>query len=169
MERHSLADKSSPRRRWPRGFTLVEAVMVLGVLGVMAGIVISQINPNPYDAASEAAELKTALRFAQSLAFAQAYLGTADQVTWGIDVGTNSYQLVRDNNPQTDVRLPGQTSAVYTLPGGVTMSNVTVLFNFRGIPVQAGGAAETSDEAITVNAGGDSSTVTVIQQTGFLQ
>jgi len=166
MERHCMAEP--PRRRPQSGFSLMEVTVMLGILGLLAGAVITQVDLEPYNATSEAAELKTALRFAQSLAFAQAYLGTADEVTWGIDVDTNQYRLVRDNATQTDVNLPGQTSPVYSLPGGVTMTNVTILFNFRGIPVQAAGAAETSDVSVTVDAGHETDTVTVTQQTGFI-
>lgn len=165
-----------------RGMTLLEVIVVLSVVGLLLGAALSQIDTNPYDAASEAEQLKRSLRYAQSLAFAQAFLPTgAVQETWGLQINSGSYRLVRGTNTsQSDVNLPGArdsnndpvSSPTHTLPPGVSVSGGTgsLYFNFQGIPCDASGATVlTSDRNITVQSNADNSyTMTVTAGTGFI-
>lgn len=164
------------RSRRSGGFSMLELILVLSVVGLLAGIALSQVNTEPYSAAGEAGELKRALRYAQSLAFAQAYLPDTTpptaQETWGLEFSNNSYKLVRGNNTsQTDVNLPGESSPTYNLPSGASINAGTIgtlYFNFRGMPSDQSGTALTSDTTITVSTAHESSTLTVTQETGFI-
>ncbi len=162
-------DKRICRHPRPEGFSMLEFIAVLAILGLFAVFAFSSVNLAPYDVSSETAKLKASLRYAQSLAFAQAYLPTgSDQCTWGLNITSTSYNLVRNGSTQTLVKLPGQSSASYSLPSGVSITPAQIYFNFRGMPASSTGAASGSDSTLTVSDSSESAMITVRQQTGFI-
>lgn len=117
-----------------KGFTMIEIVAVLIVLGIIAAVAISRgLSVNDVTAQSELETLKGHLRFAQSRA-----MNEISPVKWGIQVNGSSYTLVR--NPSGDNTtfdspsfLPGESSATHTttIPGA---GSGTVLFDDWGSP-----------------------------------
>ena len=160
---------STAKLRGSPGATMLEIVAVLVIIGLLAAVAFSDIDTNPYNVAAETNEFKASLRFAQSLAFTQAYLpaGT-EETTWGLLVTAGGYSLIRGGAAQNDVNLPGNDSPTYTLPSGVTLTSGTISYNFRGMPSTAAGAALNSNTTFTVTAYNKSETVTVTQQTGYI-
>lgn len=158
------------KRTNSRGFTLLEVIGVLVILGVISVYVGNQIAPDQYNVAGEAANLQTAIRYAQSLGFTQAYLPDGvDTVVWGINLSGTSYQLFRNGASQNDINLPGQNSNSYTLPSGINITGGTVYFDFRGIPCSSTGAPVNGDTNFTISDGTDSSQFTLLANTGFIQ
>ncbi len=137
-----------------RGFSMVEAVMVLVIIAILAPIVVSRTSTDTIPLLAEAEILKSNLRYAQIRAM-------NDTVTWGISIaGATTYTLVRTG--YTAPNLSGDNSATHTLTGGVTISSGvgTVLFNEWGTP--------STDTPITLSQGGQSSTVTITKNTGYI-
>lgn len=173
MDTHD--NKRKNKRLFTRrgGFTLLEVIVVIGLAGLFAAVALTRFELVTEDVAGEATRFRTALRFAQSLGFAQAYVGSNTSVTWGLNVDSGSYTLVRDGNAQSDVSLPGESADDYDLPDGISITTGTISFDFRGIPCDAGGTALTSNTNYTLTAAGhhDSATetVTVTQGTGLVQ
>jgi prepilin-type N-terminal cleavage/methylation domain-containing protein len=126
-----------------RGFTTIELVVVITVVGILAVVAISRgLNAPVMNAREAAAMVGTDIRRTQELAMAQV---VSYRITFN---GTSSYQIIQD---------PGGGNTVVkteTIPAGITASAATIDFNSLGEP--SGGAT------ITVG----SSSVTVAQYTG---
>jgi prepilin-type N-terminal cleavage/methylation domain-containing protein len=159
-----------------KGFTLIELVAVLLVLGILSAVAISQYSSGNASAIGEAEIFKSCLRYAQVRAM-------GDISTWGITINSSSsYSLFSSNTNITNPILPGVGGTTRTLPAGVTMSGAgtSIIFDYRGRPVGAKGVEYqknavatwpsplTADTTVTFT--GDSAVnVVVIQQTGFAQ
>jgi len=148
-----------------RGFSMIEAIVVLIIIAILAPIVISQAfrQQDTTPLITETELLKSSLRYAQIRAM-------NDTVTWGISIGSStSYTLLRTG--YTAPNLPGDTSATHNLAGGVTISSgvgTTVLFNEWGAPVDLSGVPLVADTTIALSLGSQSSTVTVTKNTGYI-
>jgi prepilin-type N-terminal cleavage/methylation domain-containing protein len=160
-----------------RGFTLIELVVVLLVLGILSTIVITKYSTGNASAIGEAEIFKSCLRYAQVRAM-------GDISTWGITINSSSSYSLFTNNPNiTSLILPGVGGTTRTLPVGVTMSGAgtNIVFDYRGRPVGTIGVEYQKNTpvanwpaALTVNTTitftGDSAVnVVVYQQTGFAQ
>lgn len=141
-----------------KGFTLIEVIAVLIVLGIVSAVVISRVSG--IDEAKLQAEIDTLkghLRYAQSLA-----MNEIPPVKWGVQINAATFTLVR-NETGDDVtfdspyNLPNESSATHTFENGISASAATVLFDEWGSP----GAT-----SITVTMGGKSITITA--NTGFI-
>ena len=187
----SVGPNRQAPRRWAachRGFTLIEIVVVLVLLGVLAAVAISKYSTNNITAATEADVFKASLRYAQQRAM-------GDISTWGISIAADglSYSLFT-NNPdlKTNPILPGVGANTRTLSSGVTMSSSNavsnggkneIIFDYRG-RLAASGGSNTSAGAeylktaplavlgnnVTVTFTGDTGrSMTIYAKTGFAQ
>ncbi|MBW1773406.1 MAG: type II secretion system protein [Deltaproteobacteria bacterium] len=98
-----------------RGFTMIEAIAVLLLLGILSTVIISSYGATETNKlVAEEATLKGHLRFVQLRAM-------NDQVPWGIAFVANAYTLLRNGVP-APYDLPGADSVVHNLnfhhPGG---------------------------------------------------
>lgn len=151
-----------------RGFSMIEAIVVLIIIAILAPIIVSQAfrQQDTTPLITETEVLKSSLRYAQIRAM-------NDTVTWGISLDSAAaYTLVRTGYAAPN--LPGDSSATHTLTGGVTVSSVvgtvgtTVRFNEWGAPVDGSGVPAGADTTITLSLGGQSDTVTVTKNTGYI-
>ncbi|MEO5359140.1 MAG: prepilin-type N-terminal cleavage/methylation domain-containing protein [Nitrospirota bacterium] len=139
-----------------KGFTLIEVVALLVVVGVLAAVVISYSStPETYQVVSELETLRTHLRYAQLKAMSH-----LNGTTWGISVGGSSYQLY-NNGAASAIPLPGDTTATHTFPSGVTATTTTITFDDWGSP-------GTADITVTLTKGGYSQSIRVTKNTGFM-
>ncbi len=153
----SLLPHSLPvlgRRADSRGFTLIEIISVLVLLGILAAVVANKsFDNNGAEVSGEIEVVKGYLRFAQIRAM-------NSSTSWGILFAGNSYTL-QNNGGASTVPLPGQNTATYNLPTGTVSSSINpVVFNQWGDP----GANIT----VTVTVGANSQTFTITQITGFI-
>jgi len=105
---------------------------------------------------TEVETLKGHLRYAQSR-------GMGDSVSWGASLTSNTYVLQR-NGATASTIWPGENSATHTLPGGVTITTgagTSITFDSWGSP-------GSSDIALTLSAGGESQSITITGETGFI-
>jgi len=157
---------------WPSGFTILEIIAVLVLLGILAVVAVNRLSSD-VAARAEANALQAALRYAQSRAMADVY-------TWGLSFTSSGYTLV-ENNPHVTAVLPGQGGASRTMPSGVSLgwslaAGSSIFFDWRGQPVtstitNAGDSAPAASvtQSITVKQSGqDAVVVTVTPYTGFV-
>jgi len=135
--------KSGVKLGSSKGFTVIELIVVIAVMGILAVTVIARILDAPVINAREAAAMVgTDVRRTQELAM-------ANVVTYRIVFdGTSNYQIIQD---------PGGTNTIVrteTIPAGITASATTIDFNSLGEP----------NGGFNINVG--SSSVTVAQYTG---
>lgn len=159
----------------PGGFTLIELIAVLFVVGVLAAIAVNRTMSTPI--ASRAAQesvIKNHIRFAQATAMKQGEM-------WGIRCDGVDYWLFRTNAPDTAANqrpLPGEGSAKIRLSEKrITVSTFTVFFDANGRPYSAYTNAATNTPvsaanplAVTVNSvpAGTAVSFGITPETGFM-
>jgi type II secretory pathway pseudopilin PulG len=154
-----LMNSTYGKTRWRlvgnEGFVLMETIAVIVILGVIAvvavGMIISQASFALY---SEVDILKSYIRFVQ-------YRALSDDVSWSMTFDGNSYTVLRDGAvwPHS---LPNEDSSTHDLPYGYSVSGSTVTFDEWGSPGD-------SDVSVTLSGGGESHTIRITRNTGFIQ
>ena len=149
------------------GFTLLEAIVVLLIVGVIGAVVAARaIFTNP-DLAAQAEVTKTHIRYAQIQAM-------NSDVVWGIHCEGTSYWLFKDGNNANKVLLPGEDGNTVDLSAkNLTMAGFTDLsFNSWGTPYTDASASQGNKLAvalkITISSGEESEQITVTPNTGFI-
>ena len=99
-----------------RGFTLIEIISVLLVIGILSAVAISRMvfSHQDVDNTARVEKLKTQLRYAQSRAM------NTDEI-WGIEFSGTSYHLFNGGNVSNTVHLPGEDSVNISLPSGTSI------------------------------------------------
>jgi len=109
--------------------------------------------------------IKVHLQYAQTRA-----MGSNE--IWGIDFDTAAtYSLFRNGDTTDTVNLPGEDSDSVTLPSGMSVIGAGIVsFDEWGKPYTdaAGGTAQAGDRTITISSGGDSESITITKDTGFI-
>lgn len=142
------------------GFTLLELVIVIVILGVLAVVVLPRIGEGSFRSAAFAEQVATAFRYGQRLAVA-----TGCEIQVEASSATNSY-AVRRRADGTDTACG--TSGGFTLgvpnpggagdfsgtaTGGVTVTQgLLITFDRQGLPSPNGGTAIVGGRSITVEA-----------------
>ncbi len=149
-----------------KGFTLIELVMVIVLLGIMAAVVVPRfVNVSSMNAAAFADKLRADIRYAQNLAMARnqryrVYVNTAPAPT------PNGYAVVNVSSGMVAQDPAGQGTLSVTLNtgqyAGITVNTPPggyVEFNSLG--------ASTAGADVTITVNGDATlTVTITAQTG---
>ena len=143
------------------GFTIVEVLVVLILIGLIAGILFSRNHQSNAGLVSETAMLKSYLRFVQSLAMSD------NTKSWALKIEANQYTLFEDG-AASGYNLPDAASSQRTIPATtkVTIKSVTpadtVVFDEWGSP-----GAQTCTITLGDNSNPDQ-TITVTKNTGFI-
>jgi len=131
-----------------RGFTLVEVIAVMILIGILAAIVIPRVG---FDTTPRASVEGAAHMIASDIRYAQeCAMATRTSKTITFSAGGNSYPFTPSNNLDPSGRLLA----------GVTTSALTLTFNSLGEPTTGGGGS------VTVSGSGGSKTISVSNYTG---
>ena len=148
-----------PEIRSARGFTLIEAVAVLILLGILAAVAIARVADNDADERAAADKLKVHLRYAQMRAMNHADI-------WGVEATGGSYFLFYGGDINNKARFSGGEDLSISFPSGISAS-FTVSFDEWGRPYSVPNPSEGDDTTtITIDIG---SGITITQETGFIQ
>ncbi|QEP42889.1 type II secretion system protein [Ectothiorhodospiraceae bacterium BW-2] len=159
------------------GFTLVELVMVIVLIGILAAYAAPKFNQNEFKVVEKAREVVEAIRYAQ----AQAMQHSGFENYYGIKFSGNGYQvatMTSDGNIASDnsvKNLTGSGLYVQSWSSGVSLSSSesTIFFNSRGMPLKPNSGSGAVDEidndvTITITIGSVSKALTLYQLTGFV-
>ncbi len=153
-----------------KGFTLIELVMVLVLLGIVAVFVAPRLGNVPStNAAAFTDKLRADIRYAQNLAMTR---NQRARVTFRN--APNGYDVTLGGNPVIDPAGSGNLSVTLntgnyagisiTIPTG--FSGNYVEFDSLGVPYEGGGAPLGAARSVTVTGGGSNYSVSVQPQTG---
>jgi MSHA pilin protein MshC len=155
-----------------RGFTLIELIMTMVVMGVLAAVAVPKIfNVSLFDARGFHDQTLAYLRFAQKTAVAQrrtvcVSFATSpnSSVTLAIAASAGTFDCAA---PAALVVPLGQQTAVLNAKSGVGFTALPVSFNFDGLgqPINALGVAKATQ---TLQVNGASDSITVEAGTGYV-
>jgi len=149
------------------GFTLLEAIVVLLIVGIVGAAVAARMVISNPDLAAQTEVTKTHIRYAQIQAM------NSDMV-WGIHRTGISYWLFKDSHKANKVLLPGEDSDTVDLSTkDLTMAGFTDLsFNSWGTPHTDEGALEANKLSaalnITISSATQSAQIVITPNTGFI-
>lgn len=145
-----------------RGFTLIEVIVVLILLGILSVVAIARALDNDVEVRTAADNLKVHLRHAQIRAM-------NSDVSWGVHSTGNGYVLFHSGSVANTARFLGENNETVPLPGG---SGFTVSFDQWGRPYNAANPATatplTANLTVTVNDGTHAASLTIIPDTGYI-
>ena len=148
-ERTPPRDRRKGNIRGAPGMTLVELIMVLGIVGILAAVIIPRLDfltPASASVAGAAYMIASDIRYAQEF-------GMANAISKGLHFssGSNIYGFVPSHSLDPEGRLPS----------GVAIGNdFTITFNSLGEPVIGGGGS------VTISGNGQTKIIQVIPHTG---
>jgi prepilin-type N-terminal cleavage/methylation domain-containing protein len=149
------------------GFTLIEAIVVLLIIGIISAVVASHMIIGDTELSSRTESFKSQLRYSQSLAM-------NTESVWGIHRDSNTYWLFKNGDINNKVLLPGEESLIVDLgESDITLAGFTnISFNSWGIPHSDASALEanriSSYLTITLSAGTDTNNIRITPNTGFV-
>jgi len=143
-----------PHKR-QQGFTLVELIMVIIIMGALSAVAISKFNRSSFDVVAAAGELVQAIRYAQDKSMSH-----SGATNFQIDITASGYSVTQGGaaipHPVTGAANYSKTWSDISLD-----TTATIVFDAYGDPGL--GAPLT----ITLSKGADSAAVTVEDVTGF--
>lgn len=143
-------------RRAASGFTLTELVVVIIIATILSAFAIARINTTSFNTEGFANRAAAMVRYAQKLAIAQR------RTVVVVTTASNIRLCYTDATCPTPVREPpGANAFSYDAPTGVALSVGNFSFDALGRP-NAGGP-------ITVTGGGDTRTINITAETGYVQ
>ena len=150
-----------------RGFTLIQLVIVLVVLGIIAAIVSANWPGTSPTVSSEADRIASDLRYLQNLA-------TTQHTIYRMNFSSSQYTFTQLDGT-TAVNHPATGSNTIALPSTMTLTttnlpNNYVVFNSKGTPeTDTSGTALATNATVAVTNGSVTSTITITPDTGTIQ
>lgn len=156
-----------------QGFTLLEVVVVLILMGVLAAVAVAYVGNSSADVAGRTESIKSHLRYAQARAMSSGPLYDNQQV-WGIGFLGNAYYFfhctdIQNCDPsQRQIRIPGQPVIIDLSQDSISVTgNQTVAFDRLGRPFSDVSLSSPASN-LTVSGSGHSRAITITPETGFI-
>ena len=149
------------RKKRDGGFTLIEFIAVLIVLGIIMAIVVSRVfSTNTVELDSQIDKVKSHLRYAQMRSM-------NDNLIWGISFAASQYWLFKAGNTANRIILPGEESDTVDLPSGTNPSK-TIAFDSWGRPSESASGSPLAGSDISLTIGGENDAILIYKNTGYI-
>ncbi len=159
--------RNSTSRSHRSGFSLLEVIAVLTLVGLLAGMAFMSFDMRTMTDVDMQNQLRSTLRYVQARSMAG---GTPASWSYGVEIDDQQFTIVR-NADTIPVNVPGTDSPTFDAANAagatsIAWPDIDVYFDWRGRPVDNGGDPLTSD--ITISGGANVQDITVTQLTGFI-
>ena len=148
------------------GFTLLEIVTILIIIGIMAAVAVNRMNFTDTELNSQIEAIKSNIRYAQAQSMG---LGRV----FGIVSNGSSYYMYQDGNTTSLVLLPAESALNVSLAEKKvnTMTSFTLSFNNLGEPYACDNPSncDMMPASLTINVGGKASAIVVTPVTGYIR
>ncbi len=116
-----------------RGYTLIEVISVLVLLGIAGAVIVNRFQLEDANLSSESERLRSHIHFVQMMAISN------EGYQWGIEFNEKNYRIDKRNGGvdlSNTVNLPGETDGTHRFPESVRISSGlgTVQFDKWGSP-----------------------------------
>ena len=128
------------------GFSLIELIIAIVIMGIMAAIAIPKLSNNNIDLYSVARQVKSDIRYTQELAMSK-YRQTAINF-----IANNDTYTITSSGPTESKKLPVRSKVTFN-------TTISFTFNSSGEPIGGGGT-------LTISAGGSNKQIMVSNITG---
>jgi len=160
------------------GFTLVELIVVMVVLGILAAVFIPRSNNPAIILSTQAEQFAADIRYVQSLAMTQGWSGVSPTARrYRVNLTATSYDFTDVSG--VAVAHPGGTTGPVSFAGGVSISpfppsnlpNSLVSYDGLGRPYTDAGAATllASTATISMVSGGSTRAIQIFPETGMVR
>nr|WP_303701066.1 prepilin-type N-terminal cleavage/methylation domain-containing protein [Flexistipes sinusarabici] len=132
--------------RAKRGFTLIELVIIIVLVGIIGIYIAPKISTEGYKGKTQTTRFMSHIRYAQHKAMVSGGM-------WGIEITGKSYRLLNNDNA---TEFPDAESINITVDKSLSITNSElpdnkVYFNFLGQPQTSNGSLLTKDTNFNVN------------------
>lgn len=147
------------------GFTLVEVIAVLVIIGILAAVAVSRLGDSQSQVVATADKLKVHLRHAQ-------FRAMYSDKTWGLAAAGSSYWLFSAGDTGNRSMFLGEETDTVALPAGITVGNFVISFDSWGRPHDGADPATatpyTAPLALSVASSAHTVAITMYHHTGFI-
>ncbi len=160
-----------PKQKREKGFTLIEIIAVLILIGIVSVVVFSRgTSTNEANIKTQAEALRGHIRYVQLRAMnadADTSVIATCKSSYGISMSPNSYFMFKNCNKNLRVSLPGAINDVVTLQNVTLSASSDVTFDMWGRPCSypLGDTPNANDIVFTL---GGTETIKITKNTGFV-